>query len=80
MNNTRKIYQHAGKCDYQQNLTVIIDAALLSTPEEVTDDSSNLPLTSTPVKKPSASKSLCLFTNIFNVKPKTAEGRIVAAK
>ena len=35
---------------------------------------------STPVKKPSASKSLCLFTNIFIVKHKTANRRFVAAK
>ena len=39
MNNIKKIYQHAGKCDYQQSLKDIIDAAILSTPEEVTDNS-----------------------------------------
>ena len=32
MNNTKKIYQHAGKCDDQHNLKDIIDAAILSTP------------------------------------------------
>ena len=37
-------------------------------------------MTSTPVKKPSARKSLCLFTNILDVQPKTAKGRFVAAK
>ena len=36
--------------------------------------------TSTPVKKPSARKSLCLFTNILDVKPKTEKRHIVAAK
>ena len=30
MNNTKQIYQHAGKCDDQQNLKNIIDAAILS--------------------------------------------------
>ena len=35
MNNTKKIYQHAGKCDDQQNLKDIIYAAILSTPEGV---------------------------------------------
>ena len=35
---------------------------------------------STPVKKPSARKSLCLFTKILDVKPKTAKRRFVAAK
>ena len=37
-------------------------------------------MTSTPVKKPSASKSLCLFTNILDVKPTTEKRRFVAAK
>ena len=32
MNNIKNIYQHAGKCDYQQNLKNIIKADLLSTP------------------------------------------------
>ena len=80
MNNIKKIYQHAGKCDDQQNLKYIIDADILSTPEEVTDDIPNMPKTSTPVKKPSARKSLCLFTNILDVKPKTSKRHFVAAK
>ena len=33
MNNIKKIYQHAGKCNDQQNLKYIIDAAILYTPE-----------------------------------------------
>ena len=53
---------------------------MVSTPEGVTDNSPNMPLTSIPVKKPSASKSLCLFTNILDVKPKTSKRRIVAEK
>ena len=71
MNNIKKIYQHAGKCDNQQNLKDIIYAAILSTPEGVTDNSPNVHMTSTHVKKPSARKSLCLFTNILDVQPKT---------
>ena len=80
MNNIKKIYQHAGKCDDQQNLKDIIYAALLSTPEGFTDNSPNVHIPSTPVKKPSARKSLCLFTNILDVKPTTAKRRFVAAK
>ena len=53
---------------------------MVSTLEGVTDNSPNAPMTSTPVKKPSASKSLCLFTNILNVKPKTAKRCIGAEK
>ena len=80
MNNIKKIYQHAGKCDDQQNLEDIIDATILFTQEGVTDNSPNVHMTSSPVKKPSASKSLCLFTNILDVKPTTAKRRFVAEK
>ena len=80
MNNTKKIYQHTGRCDDQQNLKGIIDADIISTPEVFTDGIPNLPMTSTPVKKPSAGRSLCIFTNILDVKPKTAKRRYVAAK
>ena len=45
MNNIKKIYQHAGKCDDHQNLKDIIDADIMSTPEEVTYDSPNVPVT-----------------------------------
>ena len=31
LNNIKKIYQHAGKCDDQQNLKVILDADMVST-------------------------------------------------
>ena len=36
MNKIKNIYQHAGKCDDQQNLKYIIDADILSNPEGVT--------------------------------------------
>ena len=45
------MYQHEGKCDDQQNLKDIQDADMVSTPEGVTYDSPNVPMTSTPVKK-----------------------------
>ena len=80
MNNIKNIYQHAGKCEDQQNLKDIIDATILSNPEGVTYGSPNVPMTSKPVKKPSARKSLCLFTNILDVKNRTAKHRIVAEK
>ena len=50
---------------------------MLFTPEGVKYNSPNVPMTSTPVKKSSARKSLCLFTNILDVKPKTAKRLIV---
>ena len=70
MNNVKNIYQHSGKCDNQKNLKDILDAAMVSTTEEITDKIPNVPMKSRPVKKPSARKSLCIFTNILNVKKK----------
>ena len=80
MNNIKNIYQHAVKCDDQQNLKDIIEDAILSTPEGFTDNSPYVHMTSSPVKKPSARKSLCLFTNILDVKPTTAKRFFIAVK
>ena len=41
---------------------------MVSTPKGFTNDIPISPMTSTPVNKPSAQKSLCLFTNILDVK------------
>ena len=54
MNNIKKIYQHAGKCDDQKNLKDILEAAILYTPEGVTDNSPTVYMKSSLVKKPSA--------------------------
>ena len=51
LNNIKNKYQHAGKCDNQQNLKYILDAAMVSTTEGVTDNSTNVHMTSTSVKK-----------------------------
>ena len=51
MDNIKKIYQHEGKCDYQQNLKDILEAAILSTPEGLIDNSPNVHMSLTPVKK-----------------------------
>ena len=48
--------------------------------EGVTNENPNVPMTPTPVKKPSARKSLCLFTNIFDVLKPPAKRRIGAVK
>ena len=70
LNNIQKIYQHAGKCDDQQNLKYILDDAMMSTPQGLTNDSPNLPMTSTPVKKSSARKSLCYLPTYLMLKMK----------
>ena len=44
MNNIKTIYLHAGKCDDQNNLKDIIDAAIISNPEGVTYHSPNVHL------------------------------------
>ena len=51
LNNIKKIYQHAGNCDYQQNLKDILDSGMVSNPEEVTDVSPGLRITQTTVGK-----------------------------
>ena len=51
MKNIKKIYPHAGQCDDHQIFKDIIDAAILSTPEGVTDNSPNVHMTSKTVKK-----------------------------
>ena len=53
---------------------------MVSTPEEITDDSPSLPMTQMTVKKPSDRKSLRLFTNIFDVKNRTAICHVGAEK
>ena len=52
--NIKKLYKQAGKCDNQQQFKDIIEAAIVSTPEGFTDDSTISPMTSKPVNKPSA--------------------------
>ena len=53
---------------------------MVSTPDEVTDVSPSLRKNPTTVKKPSDRKSLCLFTNLFDVKKKTLKLCVGAAK
>ena len=56
MNKIKKIYQHVGKCDYQQKLKDMIYTAVVSNAEVFTENSTNVPMTSTPVKNPIARK------------------------
>ena len=80
LNNIKNIYQHADKWDDQQNLKDILYGSMVSILEGVTYESPNVPMTSTLSKKPSSRKSLCLFTNIFDVKEKTTKLCIGYAK
>ena len=76
----KNICQYAGNCDDQQNFKDILEAAMVSTPQEIFYDSPILYTTQTTVKKPSAGKSLCLFTNIFDVKKITTIRLVGASK
>ena len=69
--NIKKLYQHAGKCDDQQQFRDILEAAMISTTKVFTNNSTRSPMTPTQVKKLNAIKSLCLFTNILDVKNNT---------
>ena len=52
--NIKKIYKQAGKCDYQKQFKDIIEANMVSTPELFTNNSPISPMTSRPFKKPIA--------------------------
>ena len=54
LENTNKVYKHAGKFDDQKQFKDILEASMVSTPERFTDDSPISPMTSTTVNKPSA--------------------------
>ena len=64
----KKWYKHARKCDDQQQFKDILESAMVSTPECLFNNSPRYPMNPTPVKKPSAKKSLCLFTtHMWNI-------------
>ena len=80
LQNIKKLYKHAGKGDNQQHFKDILESAMVSNPEGFTNNSTRYTMTPTPVKKPSARKSLCIFTKILDVKKKTDIRRLGAAK
>ena len=80
LQNINKLYKHDGKCDDQKQFKDIHEAAMVSTLQGFTDNSIISPMKPTPVKKPSAIKSLCLFTNILDMKMKTTTRQIGASK
>ena len=72
LQNIKKLYKHAGKCDNQQQFKDILEANMVYTSEGFIYNIPISPMTPTPAKKPSARKSLCLFSKILYVKKKTA--------
>ena len=53
---------------------------MISTPEGFTNNITISTMKSTPVKKPSSWKSLCMFTNFLDVNKMTSYSRVGAAK
>ena len=45
LQNTNKLYKHAGKCDDQQQLKYILEADMVYTPEVLTNNSPIYPMT-----------------------------------
>ena len=66
----QKLCKQADKCDDKQQFKDILEAAKFYTPEGFTKNSPISSMKQTPVKKPSAHKSLCMFTNILDVNKK----------
>ena len=60
------------KCDEQQQPKHILEADMVSTPQVFSNNSHRYPMTTTPLNKASARKLLCIFTNILDVRKKTA--------
>ena len=80
LENIKRLYKQYGKCDDQQQFKEILEAAMVSTPELFTDSSPISTMKPTPVKKPSAQKILCMFTNVLYVNKKAAYRRVGDAK
>ena len=77
--NISKLDTSAGKCDDQLQFKAIIEASLVYTPEIFTDNSPMSPGPPMIVKIFSARKSLCLFTEVLDVK-KTDVRQVGATK
>ena len=80
LQNINKLYKYSCKCYNQQQFKYILEAALVYITEGFTNNIPISPMTPKLVKKPSARKLLCLFTNILYVKKKTATRRVGASR
>ena len=76
----RKEYTYNGKYNYQQQYKAIIEAVLVSTPYKFNNNSTIPPGPSVTIINTSTIKSLRLFTEILDVKNKTAVQQVGDAK
>ena len=75
-----KLYTSAGKCDDQIHFKAFIEESMVSTSDIFTD---NIPMSHGPPmisRNNSARKSLCIFTEVLDVKSKTAVRGVGCAK
>ena len=56
LQNIKKLYKHAGKCEDKQQFKDIFESAMVSNPELFNNKSPISPITLTPVNKPSTRK------------------------
>ena len=77
---TKKFYQHAGNFGNQQQFKDILEAYMLSTPKGSNNNSPRSSVSPPTHNKPSAIKSLCIFTNVLDVKNKAYSRRVGATK
>ena len=80
MENIKKSYKSAGKCDDQQQYKAIIVSSMVSTTEVFNDNSPMSPSQYMNVKNPIAINSLHQFLDTLEVKPKTDVRMFCAAK
>ena len=80
LENIKRLYKTAGKCDDQQQYKDILEETMVSTTEVCTDNSHISPNQYEPTKNPSARKSLRPFLGSLDVKYNTAARGLGAAK
>ena len=78
MENIKKLYKYARTCDDQHQYKAILEAEMVSNTKGFTYNGSISPVPSIFSKKPSASKSLCQFTEVLDAKQKSAVCRLCA--
>ena len=80
LENIKRLYISTGKYDYQHKYKAILEAEMVYTSERFTDNIPMLLGTSVIFKNPITRKQLCIFTEVLDVKNKTAVHRVSASK
>ena len=80
LKNIKKLYKYSGKCDDKQQYKVILEAKMVSTPDEFTGNGPMPPSLFVIVKNPIEIKLLHTFSEALDVKPKNHFLRLCASK